>query len=210
MLLSLPAAVALAICAEAFATGIFRGGKMTAENSAIMAQYRRRAGLRAARLCAGQGVPAGLLQPRGHAHPGVDRRRRADRSTSRSISTSCRATASSGWPPRPRSPRRSTSLTLYTILQLRGWFHFTAKLAGRIARQILATAAMGAVLCWLMPMLAPYWTGHAGERVLSLALLVVAGGISFLAPPTCSARSTRTCWRQLRRKRPAKPVDLAD
>ena len=36
MLLCLPAAVALIVCADAFTTGIFQGGKMTGENTATM------------------------------------------------------------------------------------------------------------------------------------------------------------------------------
>ncbi|MFV0645973.1 MAG: murein biosynthesis integral membrane protein MurJ, partial [Sphingomonadaceae bacterium] len=38
MLLCLPCAVALSICAEAFTTGIFQGGKMTLEDTALMGQ----------------------------------------------------------------------------------------------------------------------------------------------------------------------------
>ena len=73
-LLTLPAAVALAICAPAFVTAFFVGGKMTAGGRRGHGAYRGRAGLRAARLCPGQGPPAGFLRARGHAHPGVDRR----------------------------------------------------------------------------------------------------------------------------------------
>ena len=64
---------------------------------------------------------------------------------------------------------------LYTILQLRGWFHFTAKLGGRIARQIIACLAMGAVLYVLLPVLAPYVAGGALARIGALGGLVLAG-----------------------------------
>jgi putative peptidoglycan lipid II flippase len=123
-----------------------------------------------------------------------------------STSWSCRSTGSSGSPGRPRSPRRSTWLTLYTILQLRGWFHFTGKLAGRIARQLLATAAMSALLWWMMPLLADRFGGSVIERVWSIALLVGAGWRAFFAVAWRSARSTGPV-RQLGAA-PAEPVNL--
>ncbi len=38
-------------------------------------------------------------------------------------------------------------LTLYTVLQMRGWFHFTAKLGGRIARQVVSRPPRWARCC---------------------------------------------------------------
>jgi putative peptidoglycan lipid II flippase len=70
-------------------------------------------------------------------------------------------------------------VTLYTILQIRGWFRFTGKLAGRIARQIVATAAMSALLWWMMPLLADRFGGSVIDRVWSIALLVAAGAGAF-------------------------------
>src|SRR5690606_17981776 len=62
-------------------------------------------------------------------------------------------------------------LTLYAILQWRGWFRVTGKLVGRIARQVVATAVMSALLLWLTPLLADRFSGHVIERIWSLALL---------------------------------------
>ena len=115
----------------------------------------------------------------------------------------------------PHSPAelRSATLnvvTLYTILQLRGWFRFTGKLAGRIARQLLATAAMSALLWWLMPLLADRFGGSVIERVWSIALLVAAGAGVFFAVAWAIGAIDRDLIGQLRRKRPAEPVNLSE
>ncbi len=101
-------------------------------------------------------------------------------------------------------------LTLYTILQLRGWFHFTAKLAGRIARQLVATAAMAAFLWWLMPRLADRFGGNVIERVWSLGALVLGGMIVFFVVALAIGALDKDLVSQIRRKRPAQPVDLAE
>ena len=77
MLLCLPCAVALAICSQAFTAGIFRGGKMTAADTAIMGHIVTALVAGPARLCADQGVPARLFQPRGYPHADLRRGRRA-------------------------------------------------------------------------------------------------------------------------------------
>ena len=73
----------------------------------------------------------------------------------------------------------------------RGWFHFTASLASRIARQLVAVAAMSALLWWMMPMLKPYYGGGVFDRIWSLAALVGAAARPFSPSPSSSARSTR-------------------
>ena len=93
-------------------------------------------------------------------------------------------------------------LTLYTILQVRGWFHVTGKLAGRIGRQLIATAAMSAALWALMPLMASRYGGNVFERVWSLGVLVASGlvvffavalpffpGLSFTVSPKCASRA---------------------
>ena len=101
-------------------------------------------------------------------------------------------------------------LTLYTLLQMRGWFHFTGKLAGRIGRQLVATAVMSALLLWLTPLLAEHYGGNAFERVWSLLVLVIGGGAVFFAVAFAVGAIDKDLRAQLRRKRPAKPVDLAE
>jgi len=101
-------------------------------------------------------------------------------------------------------------LTLYTLLQMRGWFHFTAKLAGRIARQLVATAAMSALLWWLMPRLAQYYGGGVIERVLSLTALVASGLAAFFIVAYFVGAIDKDLVAQLRRKRPEEPVNLSE
>ena len=101
-------------------------------------------------------------------------------------------------------------LTLYTLLQMRGWFHFTFKLAGRIARQLIATAAMSALLWWLMPLLADRFGGTVTERVLSLTALVASGLATFFISAYLVGAIDKDLIAQLRRKRPAEPVNLSE
>src|SRR3546814_5921125 len=44
-------------------------------------------------------------------------------------------------------------LLLYAMLHRRGWFRFTGKLALRVGCQLVAVAAMAALLWWMMPRL---------------------------------------------------------
>jgi putative peptidoglycan lipid II flippase len=101
-------------------------------------------------------------------------------------------------------------LSLYTILQLRGWFHLSGKLAGRIARQLVATAVMGALLWWLTPVLEPFWRGGALNRIWSLAALVAAGGVVFFATAYLVGALDKDLVAQLRRKRPAPVSDQSN
>ena len=96
---------------------------------------------------------------------------------------------------------------LYAILHYRGWFHFTGKLAGRIARQLIATAAMGAVLWWLVPQFTAAYSGPWFDRVWSLSLLVGAGLIVFFGVAFAVGALDKALIAQLRRKRPDRKRD---
>ncbi|HNN57116.1 MAG TPA: polysaccharide biosynthesis C-terminal domain-containing protein, partial [Novosphingobium sp.] len=95
-------------------------------------------------------------------------------------------------------------LLLYAILHRRGWFHFTWKLAGKIARQLIASAVMAALLAWLMPVLTPHFAGNWHERVWSLALLVGAGLATFFAVAFLTGAVDKSVLAQLRRRRSAR------
>ena len=154
MLLCLPCAVALSICAEAFTAGIFQGGKMTPEDTAIMGN------IVIALVC---GLPAYVLvkvfQPAFFS--------REDTRTPVFIAAGAliiNIALNFYVVPRYGIVGLATAtamtatlnvLSLYTILQIRGWFHFTGKLAGQIARQVVATAVMGVLLWWMTPALEP-------------------------------------------------------
>ena len=210
MLLCLPAAVALAICAPAFTTGIFQGGKMTGQDTAIMGNIV---------IALVAGLPAYVLvkvfQPAFFS--------RMDTRTPVFVAAGALTfnIALNFWVvPRYGITGLAAAtaitatlnvLTLVTILQLRGWFRVTWKLLGKIARQVIACAVMGGLLWFLTPALQPYWTGGAIERIWSLAALVAAGGVAFFVAAFMVGALDKDLLAQLRRRRPAaEPVDLAE
>ena len=208
-LLTLPAAAALAICAPAFVTAFFVGGKMTEANGALMANIV---------IALVAGLPAYVLikvfQPAFFS--------REDTRTPVWVAAGALTIniALNFWVvPRYGIVGLAAAtaftatlnvLTLYTILQVRGWFHFTGKLAGRIARQIVATVVMSALLWWMMPLLAERFGGNLIERVWSITLLVAAGGVAFFLAAWAIGAIDKDLVAQLRRKRPADPVDLSE
>jgi putative peptidoglycan lipid II flippase len=208
-LLTLPAAAALAICAPAFVTAFFVGGKMTPADGALMAHI-------VTALVAG--LPAYVLvkvfQPAFFS--------REDTRTPVWVAAGALTIniALNFWVvPRYGIVGLAAAtaftatlnvLTLYTLLQVRGWFHFTAKLASRIARQLVATAAMSALLWWMMPLLADRFGGNVIERIWSIALLVAAGGGAFFLVAWAIGAIDKDLIGQLRRKRPAEPVNLSE
>ena len=209
MLLCLPCAVALSICAEAFTTGIFQGGKMTHGDTVVMGR------IVVALVC---GLPAYVLikvfQPAFFSRE--DTRTPvwvAAFALTINIGLNFYVVPRYGIVGLAGATAFTATLnvlTLYTILQIRGWFHFTGKLAGRIARQVLATAVMGAVLWWLTPALKPFWTGDALDRVWSLTALVAAGGAAFFSSAFLFGALDRDLLLQIRRKRPTTSVNLSE
>jgi len=200
LLLCLPCAVALSICAEAFTAGIFQGGRMAPEDTAIMGN------IVIALVC---GLPAYVLvkvfQPAFFS--------REDTRTPVFVAAGALAINIAlnfyvvprygivGLAAATAITATLNVLTLYAILQIRGWFHVTGKLAGRIMRQIIATAVMGALLWWMTPALEPYWRGGAFDRIWSLAALVIAGAAVFFATAYVVGALDKDLIAQLRRKR---------
>ncbi|HZG31680.1 MAG TPA: murein biosynthesis integral membrane protein MurJ, partial [Sphingopyxis sp.] len=179
-LLTLPAAAALAICAPAFTAAFFVGGKFTPEDGALMANI-------VVALVAG--LPAYVIVK--ILNPGFFAREdtktpvwTALASLIANIAINLYVVERYGIVGLAGATAVSASLNcllLYIILHRRGWFHFTGKLAGRIVRQLVAVAAMSALLWWMMPMLAPYYGGSVIERIASLTALCAAGGTVFFA-----------------------------
>lgn len=208
-LLTLPAAAALGICAPAFVTAFFVGGKMTLADGAVMAS------IVVALVC---GLPAYVLvkvfQPAFFS--------REDTRTPVWVAAGALAVniALNFWVvPRygivglaaaTAATATLNVITLYTVLHARGWYRMTGKLAGRIVRQLMATAAMAAFLWWLTPLLADHYSGSVVERAGSLAALVLGGMIVFFAAAYLVGALDKDLLAQLRRRRPAKPVDLAE
>jgi len=179
-LLTLPAAAALAICAPAFVTAFFVGGKFTAADGAIMAHI-------VVALVAG--LPAYVVVK--ILNPGFFAREdtktpvwTALASLIVNVAINLYVVERYGIVGLAGATAVSASfncLLLYAMLHRRGWFRFTAKLAGKIARQLIAVAAMAALLLVLMPLMAPYYGGGPIERIASLVILVTAGGTAFFA-----------------------------
>jgi putative peptidoglycan lipid II flippase len=208
-LLTLPAAAALAICAPAFVTAFFVGGKMTPEKGLIMSH------IVIALVC---GLPAYVLvkvfQPAFFS--------REDTRTPVAVAAGALVVNIGlnfavvprfgivGLAAATATTATLNVLTLYTLLQMRGWFHFTRKLAGRIGRQLLATAAMSAVLWWLMPLMTSRYGGNVVERVWSLGVLVASGLVVFFAVAWLVGALDRNLVALLRRRRRPAPVDLAE
>jgi putative peptidoglycan lipid II flippase len=209
LLLTLPGAAALMICAPAFTDAFFLQGKMTAHDTATMARIT-------AALVAG--LPSYVLvkvfQPAFFS--------REDTRTPVWVAAGALAINIAinfmvvpvygivGLAGATAFTATLNVLTLYTLLQVRGWFHFTAKLAGRIARQLVATAAMSALLWWLVPLLSDRFGGNVIERAWSLALLVGAGAFAFFAVAWAIGAIDKDLVGQLKRKRPAEPVNLSE
>ncbi|MDR7100988.1 murein biosynthesis integral membrane protein MurJ [Croceicoccus sp. BE223] len=208
-LLTLPAAVALAICAPAFTTAFFVGGKMTPADGLLMGEI-------VVALVAG--LPSYVLvkvfQPAFFS--------REDTRTPVWVAAGVLLINIAinfyvvprygivGLAAATAFTATLNVLTLYVILQMRGWFHFTAKLGGRIVRQVLATAAMGAVLWLVMPLMTDRYGGNVIERIWSLSALVLAGMVIFFSSAWLLGAINRDLVAQLRRKRPAQPVNLSE
>lgn len=203
-LLTLPAAVALAICAPAFTAAFFVGGKFTAEDGALMAHI-------VVALVAG--LPAYVIVK--ILNPGFFAREdtrtpvwTALASLIVNIGINLYVVERYGIVGLAGATAVSASLNcllLYIILHRRGWFHFTAKLGGRILRQLVAVAAMGAVLWWLMPLWQVHYAGPAIDRIWSLSALCVAGAVTFFAAAFLVGALDKELIAMLTRRR-AKPA----
>jgi putative peptidoglycan lipid II flippase len=202
-LLTLPAAAALAICSSAFCTAFFVGGKFTAADGAVMAQ------IVVALVC---GLPAYVIVK--ILNPGFFAREdtrtpvwTALISLAFNIFLNVVVVRQYGIVGLASATAASATLNcaiLYAILHRRGWFHFTYRLAGRVARQIAATLAMSALLWWLTPQLAAHYSGPWYDRVWSLSLLVGAGIAVFFVAAFATGAIDKSVLAQLRRRRPVR------
>ena len=202
-LLTLPAAAALAVCAPAFCTAFFVGGKFTSDDGAIMANI-------VVALVAG--LPAYVIVK--VLNPGFFAREdtrtpvwTALASLIFNIAVNLYVVERYGIVGLAGATAASASLNcllLYVILHRRGWFRFTGRLAAKIMRQLLATAAMTGVLWVLMPLMADRYGGAWFDRIWSLGVLVTAGGAVFFAAAFALGALDKSLITQLRRRRPAR------
>lgn len=207
-LLTLPAAAALAICAPAFVTAFFVGGKFTDADGLIMAQI-------VVALIAG--LPAYVIVK--ILNPGFFAREdtktpvwTALASLTVNIAINLYVVERYGIVGLAAATAVSASINcilLYIVLHRRGWFHFTGKLAGKIARQLIAVLAMAALLWVLMPLMEPYYSGNAFERIWSLALLCGAGGAVFFIAAFIVGALDKDLVTMLTRRR-GKPAEIQE
>jgi putative peptidoglycan lipid II flippase len=207
MLLTLPAAVALAVTSGPIVAALFQGGKFTAEDAETTA-------LVLSIIVAG--LPAyvmiKVLTPGFYA--------RKDMKTPvivafvalvlgvtanfllipiMGIAALAATTAGSAW---------LNAIILYVLLARRGHFHFEAWLASRLVRQLIAAAAMAAALYAVREMLEGSFAGSTGDRLIGVAALVGTGGIVyFVVAWVIGAMSRDEIMILLRRKRPTANSD---
>jgi len=204
MLLTLPAAFALAICAEPLVTAFYLGGKFT------LADARTTAAVLAALVA---GLPAYVLLK--VLTPGFFARK-DKRTPVRTATivlginialntlfvfvldlgiTGLAATAAiCAW---------INCAMLYGILATRGHFRAPATLWWRLARQLLCAAVMAAMLLWLRGQVGGLFAGSTGDRLVGIGALVASGLGVYLALAWATGAFDRTMLQQLRRRRAA-------
>ena len=203
-LLTLPAAAALAVCAPAFVTAFFVGGRFTPADGAIMAEI-------VVALVAG--LPAYVVVK--ILNPGFFARE----DTRTPVITAMIALAFNialnlfvvrrfgivGLAAATACSATLNCAMLYTVLHLRGWFHFTFKLVQKVARQVAATGLMAAALWYAMPLMADRYGASAFERAWSLAALVGTGMATFFIAAYLLGALDKDLVAQLRPRKRATP-----
>nr|WP_282099729.1 murein biosynthesis integral membrane protein MurJ [Qipengyuania qiaonensis] len=178
MLLTIPAAVALAICATPFVTMIFQGGRFGAEDAAVAG------GVLAALVL---GLPAyvlvKVLVPNFYAR--TDTRTPVYAAfislivfvalnfaivTDFGVVGVAYASVIGAW---------INVGYLYIVLVRRGYYSIPLALIGRIARQLLAAAAMGLALFYARDLLTGWYAAGLFARLAALAVLVACSAIVY-------------------------------
>ena len=180
MLLTLPAAIALAICAEAFVTMIFQGGRFDLADAALTGRvlavlvaglpayvlvkvivpnfYARsdtRTPVYAAFLSLGVFVAFNIAFLQRFGVPGV-----------------AAASVIGAW---------INVAFLYIVLVKRGYYKAPAALLVRLMRQLLAAGAMGLALWFARDLLSDYFAAGVLARLFALFALVAAAAIVYFA-----------------------------
>lgn len=180
MLLTIPAAIALAVAAEPIMTVLFEGGRFTAADAAVSA-------LVLAILVTG--LPAyvmiKVLAPGFYA--------RKDMKTPVMITLTSLAlgvianflfieevgiailpltTSAAAW---------LNAIALYVLLVLRGHFRVEGWLATRLVKQVGAAAAMGVTIWVVGSVLDGYFAGSVGQRLVGTTALIGAGAAVYFA-----------------------------
>lgn len=180
MLLTLPAAAALAICAWPFVTAFFVGGRFDADDAIITSQVI---------VALVAGLPAyvliKVLAPAFFARK--DTRTPVYAALAGLIFFTlfniffigrfgiiglAAASAVSGW---------LNALVLYGLLAKRDLYRLNGELVGRLARQLVAAAVMALVLILVRAPLMDWFGGSIAERAIAVSTLVATGAIAYFA-----------------------------
>ncbi len=180
MLLTIPAAVALAVTASPIATVLFEGGRFTEADAAVTGAVLGTLVL---------GLPAYVLIK--ILSPGFYARRDMKTPVAVAVGTLLASVALNfvlvprlGIVALPLSTAMgawANAVLLAVLLQTRGHFRVPGWLASRLVRQLLAGAAMGAALWFTQGALADRFAGSTGDRLLGLAALIGVGGLIYFA-----------------------------
>ena len=178
MLLTIPAAVALAICATPFVTMIFQGGRFDIADAAMTGEV-----LAALVLGLPAYVLVKVLVPNFYA--------RADTKTP-VIAAFVSLTVFVGFNIAFLQRFGVVGVAfasvigawinvgyLYLVMLQRGHYRVPAALLLRIARQLVAAAAMGAALWFARDLLTPFFAAGLFERLFALLVLVVCSGVVY-------------------------------
>jgi len=180
MLLTIPATIALIVAAEPIMTVLFAGGRFTEADAAISALVLS---------ILVTGLPAyvmiKVLAPGFYA--------RKDMKTPviiTLVTLALSVIANFIWieevgiailPLTTSAAAWLNALALYVLLAARGHFRVERWLAMRLAKQLAAAVAMGAIIWFVGGLLEPYFGGSVGERLLGTAALIGAGSIAYFA-----------------------------
>jgi putative peptidoglycan lipid II flippase len=203
MLLTLPAAIALAVAAGPIVAALFQGGRFTAEDASTTALvlsiivaglpayvlikvltpgfYARKdvktpVWIAVAMLVLGVVLNFALIPVLG-------------------IAALATTTALTAW---------LNMLALYVILARRGHFHVQGWLWSRILRQLLAGALMAAAIWGVGEALSGWFAGSTGRRLLGVAAIVGTGGlVYFTIAWVIGAMNKEDILILLRKKKPA-------
>jgi putative peptidoglycan lipid II flippase len=180
MLLCLPAAIALGVSAPPLVAALFQGGRFTAEDALITGQVL---------AIIASGLPAYVLVK--VITPGFYARE----DTKTPVKTAvivlianvvlnfalipqfgihglAAAISACSW---------LNAVMLYVILSRRGHFRIEGWLWSRIARQLVAGLVMGAALFGIRTLLAGWFAGSVGERLVGVVALCGVGGLVYFA-----------------------------
>jgi putative peptidoglycan lipid II flippase len=205
-LLTIPSAMALAVCAPAFVNAFFVGGKFKPEDGMIMTQ------IVVALVC---GLPSyvlvKVLEP-GYFSRGDTKTPVMTAATALSFNiflnlVVVRPFGIVGLAAATACSASLNCLLLYANLHRRGHFRFDWALGSRVLRQIAASAVMAGVLWYLLHATMPLYTGSVLEKAGGIVLLVGTGLVVYALTAWAIGAVDKQDLALLARRRSAKSIE---